>query len=134
MADPYAVLDVSPSSSPRTLRKAYKAAMRKAHPDRGGTSTQSIHVQKCYDSLTGDSKAVEPDSALTAWFAKMRRQQPARRVVDAMYEESVSGLTDLPTTDNHWRANPTAPGFSTAPGCSSTAGVSVDFDPSSVKW
>lgn len=130
MADPYAVLHVSPSSSPSTIRKAYKAAMRKAHPDRGGTSTQSIHVQKCYDSLTGESKAVEPDSALTAWFARMRKQQPGGQFVDAMYDESVSGLTDIQTTDNHWRANPATPGSSTA----TVDGVSVDFDPSCVKW
>lgn len=133
MADPYSVLGVSPSSSPATIRRAYKAAMVKAHPDRGGEATESINVKRCYDSITNVTKAPEPDSALTAWFAKMRRETKTHRDAyrDTMYNESVSGLTDIQTTDRHWRPAPAHP---TAHQVGTQGGVSVDFDASSVKW
>lgn len=140
MADPYTVLNVSPSASPTTLRRAYKAAMLKAHPDRGGAGADSMNVKRCYDSITNVTKAPEPDSALTAWFAKMRRETKTQREVpnayrDTMYDESVSGLTDIQTTDRHWRPAPAHPmGQHAGHQVGTQGGVSVDFDASSVKW
>ena len=132
MADPYTVLGVDPSSSPTTLRKAYKAAIRSAHPDRGGSQEEMIKLQRSYEIITNTSTAVECDTALTSWFARMRKQAPDRQFIDTMYDESVSGLTDIAVTEHHWRADPIPPNHQNAG--QSHAGVSVEFDAASVRW
>lgn len=131
MADPYTVLGVSPSSSPNTVRRAYTAAVRTAHPDRGGSDAEMIKVQRSYQSIANKSKTVDPDSALTSWFARMRKQETGVDYIDTMYNESVSGLTDIEITEKHWRANPIPPNYQRE---GTPVGVSVEFDPASVKW
>jgi hypothetical protein len=90
-----------------------------------------IKVQRSYQSITNKSKTTDPDTAMTSWFARMRRQDVGVNYIDTMYNESVSGLTDIEITEKHWRANPIPPNYQSE---GASAGVSVEFDPASVKW
>ena len=50
-ADPYAVLGVAPSASDAEIHHAYRAAVRRSHPDAGGSSAAFEAVQEAYETL-----------------------------------------------------------------------------------
>lgn len=56
MSDSWAILGVVPCSGVE-LEKAYKRAMRKAHPDTGGSHESFIAVQKAYKEIKSSQEA-----------------------------------------------------------------------------
>lgn len=49
--DPYAALNIAPTSDIRLIRQAYIQAVKTTHPDRGGTDEQLLAVQQAYATL-----------------------------------------------------------------------------------
>ena len=49
--DPYAVLGVRPGASAAEVHAAYRAAVRRTHPDAGGSAAAFENVQAAYESL-----------------------------------------------------------------------------------
>ena len=47
------VLEVSPTASPETIKAAYRAQLKKHHPDHGGDEADLIAVQRAYEQATG---------------------------------------------------------------------------------
>lgn len=51
----YSVLGISVDASPRDIQLAYKRALRRAHPDMGGSPEEFQRVQDAYKSIMEDS-------------------------------------------------------------------------------
>jgi len=49
--EPYAVLGVRPTASDAEIHAAYRAAVRRTHPDAGGSATAFEAVQSAYETL-----------------------------------------------------------------------------------
>ncbi|NIL77169.1 J domain-containing protein [Rhodococcus sp. B10] len=47
------VLEVSPSASSETIKAAYRAQLKKHHPDHGGNEADLIAVQRAYEQAAG---------------------------------------------------------------------------------
>jgi hypothetical protein len=58
--DPYELLGVHPGSSPDQLKRAYRRALARAHPDRGGTTEEFVEVQSAWGAIQVPEP--EPDS------------------------------------------------------------------------
>jgi len=54
--NPYEILDVGRDFSELELRTKYKQAVRRSHPDRGGTDLEMANVSKAYEILTDPKK------------------------------------------------------------------------------
>lgn len=50
-ADPYAVLGLAPGADDAAIHTAYRAAVRRTHPDAGGSSAEFEAVQEAYEAL-----------------------------------------------------------------------------------
>lgn len=46
----YGLLDVAREASPEGLRVAYRKAIRRAHPDKGGSSEAFLAVSRAFDA------------------------------------------------------------------------------------
>nr|WP_241734173.1 DnaJ domain-containing protein [Dietzia natronolimnaea] len=46
------VLEVSQTASPETIRAAYRAQLKKHHPDHGGTDADFMAVQRAFEQAT----------------------------------------------------------------------------------
>lgn len=72
-ANPYEVLGVSPTVSDDELKRAYRVALRTAHPDTGGSSAQFDAVQRAWQRVgTPAARAIydrgaDAGSASRAW-------------------------------------------------------------------
>jgi len=71
-ADPYAVLGVGPQSSDAELHHAYRAAVRRTHPDAGGSSADFEAVQEAYETLRDPRRR-------RSWDDAHRAAPPPRR-------------------------------------------------------
>jgi len=49
--DPFKILGVSPDATKEEVDKAYKAAARKAHPDKGGSDEEMMKVNAAYEAI-----------------------------------------------------------------------------------
>jgi len=49
--DPFAVLGVSPTASDAEIHAAYRAAVRRTHPDAGGSAAAFEAIQSAYETL-----------------------------------------------------------------------------------
>lgn len=134
MADPYRILGVAQDASPADIRSAYKRAVFQCHPDRqnGESSRTMVEVQKAYETLTASkSDPVEPDAALSRWFArqKNKRNEVNVSVVDDTYMGSVSGLTEVnapaPTWNHRDNSRHVVNAFD---------GQAVEFDVDAMQW
>jgi hypothetical protein len=65
-ANPYEVLGVSPTASDDELRKAYRVALRKAHPDTGGSAAQFDAVQRAWQRVGSPAARYAYDSGADA--------------------------------------------------------------------
>lgn len=54
--DYYNILNVQKNSSQEEIKKAYKKAAMKEHPDRGGDSSKFQQIQEAYDTLSDPQK------------------------------------------------------------------------------
>jgi len=48
---PYEILGLSPDASPSEIKAAYRRAVMRAHPDRGGSEEDFRRVQKAFEDL-----------------------------------------------------------------------------------
>jgi hypothetical protein len=81
--DPYDVLGVAAGASAEQLKAAYRAALRQAHPDTGGSTERFIQVQAAWKvlepatELPSGSSRVPTTHASTSWMP--RSSQPSSR-------------------------------------------------------
>ncbi len=64
MTDHYETLGVARSASPEVIRAAYKAQIRTAHPDLGGTEQQSQRINDAYRVLSDPASRADYDTSL----------------------------------------------------------------------
>ena len=62
MPDLYAALDLPRDAPPEAVRKAYRRAAKKAHPDTGGTASKFALVKLAHDTLTDDARRAHYDA------------------------------------------------------------------------
>lgn len=73
--DLYELLGVSPTASPEVIAAAYKAMMKRYHPDAGGNTEQAQRINNAYDVLR--------DPLLRAEYDRTRRGNPRSREASA---------------------------------------------------
>ena len=84
-ADPYAVLAVARDADQATIHSAYREAVRRTHPDAGGSAAAFEAVQEAYDLLRDPARR-------RAWDARAVR--PARSTAQPR-NPAASGIEDL---------------------------------------
>jgi curved DNA-binding protein CbpA len=75
VSDPYAVLGVSRDADGPTIHTAYRRAVRRTHPDVGGTAAEFEAVQDAYETLRDPSRR----AAHEARTARAPAPPPPRR-------------------------------------------------------
>jgi curved DNA-binding protein CbpA len=75
-ADPYAVLGVARGASEAEIHAAYRAAVRRTHPDAGGSAVAFEDVQEAYETLRDPAKR-------RLWDAGPTRPRPRATAPDA---------------------------------------------------
>ncbi|CAJ1394168.1 unnamed protein product [Effrenium voratum] len=104
-ADCWQVLDLEPGASRDEVKKAFRAKIRTAHPDAGGSAQQFAEVRSAYQAAlaeagTGASKSGTGSSAKPGWsihdFFRWRRQQVQQE--KAEWEQDAN-------FQNHWWAS-----------------------------
>lgn len=68
-ANPYEVLGVSPTASDDALKKAYRARLRQAHPDTGGSAVEFDRVQRAWQRVGTPSARRAYDAGSDAFGA-----------------------------------------------------------------
>lgn len=59
--DFYAVLGLSPTADPQTIRSAYRRAAREHHPDRGGSAEKFHRIQEAWEVLGSEQTRADYD-------------------------------------------------------------------------
>ena len=80
-SDAYALFGVGPNASSGELKRAYRRALRRAHPDQGGTTEKFAAVQAAWEAL---------DSADPSPSGSSRVPRPERRSATAPPERVVA--------------------------------------------
>lgn len=87
--DPYAVLGVARDADQATIHTAYRVAVRRTHPDAGGSAAAFEAVQEAYDLLADparrrawDAHAVRPPPSASS------RPKPAGSPIEDLLAES----------------------------------------------
>jgi len=115
MSDPYEVLEISKNSTHDEIKKAYKKAALKNHPDKGGNSEKFKKISDAYEILSDDNKRSNYDNFGNAegpqpqgmpgmgdLFRNMFNQQPTagprrcndvQHVIDISLEDAYKGIT-----------------------------------------
>ncbi|CAE7681359.1 unnamed protein product, partial [Symbiodinium sp. CCMP2456] len=55
------------------IRKGYRAAARRLHPDRGGKREEFQELQRCYESVLAEVSAAKDGKARHAWLEQMKK-------------------------------------------------------------
>jgi curved DNA-binding protein CbpA len=71
-ADPYAVLGVPRGASEAEIHAAYRAAVRRTHPDAGGSSAAFEAVQDAYEVLRDPARRTAADAGSARARARPR--------------------------------------------------------------
>lgn len=79
---PYDILGISQGASEEEIKKAYRSAAKKAHPDTGGSPEDFQRIQQAYDSIRNKS------SVRTEVF---RRYADLTAVVEISLEDAFNG-------------------------------------------
>ena len=129
----YEVLQVSPTATPVAIRKAYKKAMLRTHPDKAKNRSPSafIAVQKAYKTLGDDSSRRRYDAQLRAKrdlkrsassFSRWTRKKKTSTTNSTPPSKPYVGIRIAIMLDGRW-----VKGFLKAYEESSTRSVSVFF-------
>ena len=96
----YEVLQVSPTATPVAIRKAYKKAMLRTHPDKAKNRSPSafIAVQKAYKTLGDESSRRRYDAQLRAKRDLKRSASSFSRWTSASRKKTSSTTTTTPPT------------------------------------
>jgi len=105
--DPWVLLQVRPGDAIATLKAAYKAAMLKAHPDRGGTTEDASDVNQAYsffmEHLVNERV---PHPAHVGLVPQPVQYQPQQRIRFVVIQvgggTTTSSTTTFPSTCGHW--------------------------------
>lgn len=62
MADPYAVLGLARDADAAAIHRAYRQAVRRTHPDAGGSATAFEAVQEAYETLRDPTRRAAHDA------------------------------------------------------------------------
>lgn len=91
--DLYALLDVDHSVGVEDLRLAYRRAIRRAHPDKGGSSEAFLAVVRAFDVLSNPATRVSYDQELATETLQKRigkRSREKKRGCEAVHSQSTS--------------------------------------------
>ena len=96
----YELLHVSPTATPVAIRKAYKKAMLRTHPDKAKNRSPSafIAVQKAYKTLGDESSRRRYDAQLRAKRDLKRSASSFSRWTSASRKKTSSTTTTTPPT------------------------------------
>jgi rRNA maturation protein Nop10 len=111
----YAVLDVPRSATPLEVKAAYRAKVREAHPDHGGSAERFAAVQRAYEVLRDAEKRAVWEASYAKWAAE-RRATPCPRCFSALRtrasvrntcprcgsDVSAPSPSDFDTLAEHW--------------------------------
>src|SRR3954447_11062649 len=81
--DAYQSLDVSPTATDEEIKRAYRRAQRKYHPDVGGTEQDSIRVNDAYNRIKDANKRALYDGEGRPQYDPAEGQHTAHRVPSA---------------------------------------------------
>lgn len=77
LTDPYAVLELSPDASDEEVKRAYRRLAMTHHPDRGGSISRFVRLQRAYDVLADPQARASLDASLAARRLRMRSEARA---------------------------------------------------------
>lgn len=77
LTDHYAVLELSPSAADDEVKRAYRRLAMTHHPDRGGSISRFVQVQRAYDVLGDPQARASFDADLAARRTRMRTEARA---------------------------------------------------------
>ncbi|HEY5198890.1 MAG TPA: DnaJ domain-containing protein [Solirubrobacteraceae bacterium] len=77
--DPYAVLGVRPGAGQAEIHAAYRAAVRRTHPDAGGSAAAFEAVQEAYETLRDTRQPSTGGAGAPGAGQSRERPDPARR-------------------------------------------------------
>lgn len=83
----YTVLEIEETATAEEIRLAWKALIKKHHPDKGGDQALFDKIQKSYDVLSDPSSRAEYDAKVR----KVRSQEKIRSMQRSVYD-TISGL------------------------------------------
>ena len=100
--DPYKILNLTPDATPDEIRKAYRKAARKHHPDHGGEVWIFQQVQEAYESLTNPkakkkkktNPAAKPNNPATPSQAKPNAR-PKTNIFDSLDSFAAPDFSEL---------------------------------------
>jgi len=87
-ADPYAVLGVRRGAGEAEIHAAYRAAVRRTHPDAGGSSGAFEAVQEAYEVLRDPARRAAWDGAPAHGAGRPSAAQPHRQSMEDLLAES----------------------------------------------
>lgn len=91
MTDLYAALDVDREADPATIRKAYRRAAKKSHPDTGGSRESFAIVQLAHDCLTDAERRARYDQTGDPGQTQIDQTEAAALQV---VTQAISGVVD----------------------------------------
>lgn len=74
MADYYKTLGVERNANQEEIKKAYRSAAMKHHPDRGGDANKFKEIEEAYRTLSDDQKRAEYDNPQQAFGGNMHEE------------------------------------------------------------
>jgi curved DNA-binding protein CbpA len=100
-ADPYAVLGVARDADAAALHTAYRKAVRRTHPDAGGTAAEFEAVQDAYETLRSPGRRAAHDARAAAPRPRPPRPAPEEPEFDRRPMEDL--LADSQRLENEAR-------------------------------
>jgi curved DNA-binding protein CbpA len=86
--DYYTILGVTKEATNEEIRKAYRSAILKHHPDRGGKPADFIKIKEAYDTLSDDTKRKQYDMSENI-FSRLRFDKKYNDLDDSDYNKII---------------------------------------------
>ena len=90
LPDYYAILGVPPGAGPEEIRRAYRRAVKSAHPDAGGSEEEFRRIKDAYETLQDADKRHAYDGA------RASRSSLALSIVPARLSWNITSTVPLP--------------------------------------